>query len=393
MKLKKAVTILFFLVAFLRLAVPVAQNWNLFVERFDPAKYKKAYNASQYMIPRSLNPISDETLLSHAGYEYVHGLNPILINSDHPPLGKYLIGLFTVATGNNRTVSLFFAIADLALVGAAVYLLTRSPLLAALGVLFLSFDPMLVDQVIHSPILDIIQVFFLLLYFLLFALWKGGKNRLHLVPLMAVVLGCLSAVKLYFPAIVAIGTTGLTLLLMKKPLKTIAAYTLITLPVAFVTYAASYFRFFMEAKAILPFFGMQKWIFLFWQNNSVNQTKSFGNIIPLVLFNRWKVWWGTEPYISYSGWTVVWPVFFILGLAAAIYIIVRHLHGSLKSPSSPAALFLSIWFAAFTFYLCFLPISPRYLLMLYFPTYILVVLAFSYQFQTKKHAEKNKRSA
>jgi len=388
MNLQKTATGKLIAISLLRVLWPVYQNLDKFTERYDPVAYEKKYNASQYMVPRSKNPISDEVLLSHAGYSYIKGTNPILINSDHPPLGKYFIGIFTVLTGNNRTVSIFFAAVNMALMAAIILLLTRSPLLASLGVLFLSFDPMFVDQIIHSPILDIIQVSFLLVYILILIKWSHDRRNTFPVLAMGIALGCLSSVKLYFPALVVILSTLVALVLGGTPWRYILKYAFIVPVTAFFTYAATYFRYFMESRAFLPFFGVQKWIFLFWQTNSVNDAKVFGNVLPFILFNKWKVWWGTEPYISYSGWTVVWPLFFILGFAASLYFLFMYLRGSLKdNPKRTVILLLTVWLAAFTSYLCFIPISPRYLMMLFFPVYILVTLFIHCQFGSKKHAQ------
>lgn len=382
-------TVLFFLIGALRLIIPISQNFGKFTEKFNPALYEKKYNASQYMVPRSKNPISDEELLSHAGYKYIHGLNPILINSDHPPLGKYIIGFFTLMTGNNRTVSLVFGILNLLLLSVIIFKTTRSLFHTGMGFLFLTFDPMLVDQIVHSPILDIIQVSFLLLYILLFLFWRMNFKKLHYVVIMAITLGCLSSIKLYFPAIVLIGVTGLTILASGKTLLQTLNYVSITFPIAFLTYAATYFKFFLETKSFFTFFGMQKWIFLFWQNNSVNQTKAFGNVIPLVLFNKWHVWWGDVPYINYSGWTVIWPVFFILGAAASVYFLInRKAYRQSDKHMEYLPTLLGLWFVCFTAYLCFVPISPRYLLMLYFPTYILTVLFVYNTLKKPSHVQK-----
>ncbi|OGK62042.1 hypothetical protein A2334_04185 [Candidatus Roizmanbacteria bacterium RIFOXYB2_FULL_38_10] len=382
-------TTVFFFVAIIRITVPVYQNLYRFTEKFDPALYEKKYNASQYMIPQSKHPISDEELLSHAGYKYINGLNPILINSDHPPLGKYIIGLFTIIFQNNRIVSLFFALSNFILIFLVVFSLTHSKLLASLSLFFLSLDPMLIDQIIHSPILDIIQVSFLLLYIYLLSLWLKSERTL-LLFFMGIALGCLSSIKLYFPAFVAIGVTGLALISYKKHVRIMFRYVFVILPVAFITYAGTYLRYFIEIKAFLPFFGVQKWIYLFWQNNSIDRSKTFANVLPLILQNRWRVWWGEKPYITYSGWSLVWPVFFVLSIISTIFFLYQLFVMKLdkknqKDASFQIGIFLSYWFIVFLFYLCFIPISPRYLMMLYFPSYIQVVLFIHYCFTHEKN--------
>ncbi|MCL4374662.1 glycosyltransferase family 39 protein [Patescibacteria group bacterium] len=354
------------------LVVPIARNWSRFTEKFDPKLYEKKYNQSQYVIPQSKTPISDEELLSYAGYQYVHGINPVLINSDHPPLGKYLIGWFTVIFHNNRVVSLFFAVANAAIIALLIYYLTRSWVSAAIGLLFLSWDTMFIDQIIYSPILDIIQVFFLLSYCLVLLIWHETRQRRWLL-LAGVMLGCVASVKLYFPALILIGVTGLFLLIKKSGLKagiqSVAAIGLIT----GVVYTLTYWSFFSHGNNLRNFFGTQKWIFLFWQNNAIDRSRIFANAIPLILFNRWRVWWGDQTYVTFVRWSVVWPLTFVAGFAG-IYGLLVAKKNPLPKRLGNGALFLSLWSVFYLTYSCFIPFSPRYLLLLFLPLYIIITL-------------------
>ncbi len=368
-----------FLLAFINVIVPVMNNSSLFTEKFDPQLYEKKYNNSQYVIPQSKNPISDEQLLSYAGYRYATGLNPVLINSDHPPLGKYLIGWTTLLTGNNRIVSLVFALGNIIILSAIIYFLTRSLTLVSVGVFLLSLDTMFIDQIIHSPILDIIQVFFLLLYFFIFITWLK-KPDFKKLALSGIILGCFASVKLYFPVFVVLAACFILLLLLKKSWKTLTIYLTATGSLAFTTYMATYWQFFMSGSNIRSFFGTQKWIFLFWKDNSVQGSKFIGDVFTLVLFNQWKVWWGDKPYIQFERWSPLWPVFFLAGIIISFYVMIKFIQ---RKKTEPAMILLSLWTILFTVYLSFLPISPRYLLMLFFPIYILITLMI--ELKLKKH--------
>src|SRR3990167_3285667 len=59
---------------------------------YDPVYWEKRYLESQWVNPMSKHPIGDHGLYTWAGWAYVHGENPILINGETPPLGKYFIG-------------------------------------------------------------------------------------------------------------------------------------------------------------------------------------------------------------------------------------------------------------------------------------------------------------
>ena len=365
-------TLIFFVVAAVNIINPIKQNLGKFTESFNPKLYEKKYNNSQYVIPQSKNPISDEELLSYAGYRYATGTNPILINSDHPPLGKYIIGWFTLLTGNNRLVSAFFAFGNLVLIFSIIYFLTKSTLLSSFGILLVSFDSMFVDQIIHSPILDIIQVFFLLFYLLFLIFWIK-REQLWKVIVMGLALGAMSSTKLYFPVFVVLAATFITLILLKKSLKKII---ILISSLAFITgliYTISYLSFFMHGNSLRSFLGTQKWIFLFWKNNSVQSSKFIGDALTLILFNQWKVWWGTKTYIQFELWNILWPIFFITGITSSVYVLINTFkikHNLLFQ----STILMAVWIFLSTAYLSLLPISPRYLMILYLPIYIIIPL-------------------
>ncbi len=363
--------------AVFNIGFPIIKNLNLFTERFDPKLYEKKYNDSQYVIPQSKHPISDEELDSYAGYKYATGLNPILINSDHPPFGKYLIGWSILLTGNNRVISIAFAVGNVMLVALIVFMISGSLLLSSLGVLFISLDSMLIDQIIHSPILDIIQVFFLLLYVAIFLWWQKNPSLKKSVTL-GIVIGCLSSIKLYFPALVLLGTVFIFLLWTGKTLLKTTAVVLSQFIIGAAVYTLTYLRFLLAGNSLRAFFGAQKWIFLFWKNNSVQSSRFIGDASTLMIANRWKVWWGSSPYIQFEHWNILWPVFSIFGIGSALYIIGLYFYFSrhkLKQiPDLAPYLFLSFWVIASFLYLNMLPISPRYVMIFFFPVYILLPL-------------------
>ena len=187
---------------------------------------------------------------------------------------------------------------------------------------------------------------------------------------MGITLGVIASTKLYFPALILLLVTTIHLLLSKQNLKTVLYTSAILLFLAFSIYTLSYLNYFAHGNSFRNFLGTQKWIFLFWKNNAVQVAKLYGAVIPFILFNQWKVWWGTRQYINFEHWSIFWPIIFILGIICSIYFLFNIKKGSFRGIST----FLSIWVVAFILYLCFIPISPRYLMMLYFPSYILIAL-------------------
>jgi len=190
---------------------------------------------------------------------------------------------------------------------------------------------------------------------------------------MGLALGAMSSTKLYFPVFVVLAVTFITLMLLKKPLKKI--FILLT-SLAFITgfvYTLSYLSFFMHGNSLRTFLGTQKWIFLFWKNNSVQSSKFIGDALTLILFNQWKVWWGNKTYIQFELWNILWPIFFISGIFSSIYVLVN----SFKMKHSllfQSSILIAVWIFLSTVYLSLLPISPRYLMILYLPIYIIIPL-------------------
>lgn len=378
---KKFFFIFIFFFSIVRLIIPILKNWDLFTEKFYPKFYEKKYNSSQYVVPNSKNPISDEDIYAYAGYRYITGLNPILINSDHPPLGKYLIGFFILLTGNHRFVSIFFALANIIVFTLIIYFLTKSIEMIILSLFFISLDSMFLDQIIHSPILDIIQLFFLLFYFFTFLMWLKYK-KIFWIVLCGIVLGFFSSVKMYFPSLILMSTLVAYFFLSKNfSLKKIILFFSINFIFSFLIYTLTYLKYFLEGNSLRSFLGVQKWIFLYWHENSVRGNIFFGSVFPFILFNQWKIWWGNRRFINYENWNFFWPIFFSLGIISTLLIIYKYLKIYFRKKISKKSInfefFLSLWILFYLSYLLFIPISPRYLLMLFFPIYLLIILLVS----------------
>lgn len=388
---KNIITFILFAIAIFNIAYTVIQNWSHLSTPFDPEKYEALYNKSQYVIARSKHVIGDSTLLSHAGYQYAKGLNPILINADHPPLGKYIIGFFTVAFNNNHVVSIIFAFANLLLLCFIIYQASRSLYATSIGAFVFSTDTILKEQIIDSPLMDIVQVFFLLLFFLVFIRYVVTQRFVYVI-LAGFAAGCMSSTKLYFPAIMLIGISILFFFLYSKKLKDTVINLVTLFALAVTTYTLSYTVYFQKGNNLRDFLGTQKWIFLFWKNNSINNPELYGNIYPLILMNRWRVWWGDQKYISYENWSVLWPIFFFIGVALSIYFVYKYIrsvvveHKKIKTRENTANIttsLLSMWVLTYLGYFSLIPVYPRYFMMIFFPIYIIVTLFVYKRFMIK----------
>ena len=185
--------------SFLYISFNLVENKILYTTQFDPKLYEKKFNQSQWTIPNSKHPISDEDLYAYAGYKYSKGTNPILINPEVPPLGKYIIGASIWLFNNQRISSIFASILSLLLIFYIVYSSTHSLFTSSLSLFLTSLNSLFIDQFTHAPQLDVFQLLFLLFSFVLFLSYSKSKSLVLLI-LSGILIGCFLSIK-FFPKI------------------------------------------------------------------------------------------------------------------------------------------------------------------------------------------------
>lgn len=342
-------------------------------ETYSPEMLKHLYDLSQYTIPNSQNPISDAQLYVYAGYEYITGDNPMRINAEHITVGKYLIGLIYTLTGYVKISGLLFAIL---LCGLSLWLLqikTRSPMALFVFLFLFVTDTNIRYQITDGPLLDIIQIFFWMMYVALL-LKAIPAQKLSLTIYAGVVLGFMASSKMYFPAILTFMVSALLLWTKVKTwsitIRTLGAIAL----TCTLTYTATYIvYFFAYDGTLVSFIKSQLWIFHFWADNPVNTMAKFGGLIPLILINHYHVWWGDSPVIAYEDWTIMWPIGLIL-MVISLIAYVRTRSKAQWNAIREMTDMLALWLVIVFMYLLTVPISPRYLLLLYVPGYVFIGL-------------------
>lgn len=351
---------------------------HLYTIPFDSKLFEKKYYQSQWAIPNSKKPISDEELYAYAGYRYITGLNPVLNSPEVPPLGKYLIGFSILLFSNQRVVTLLFAILSLFLLFYLVYSFSSSLLAGSLAVFLTSTHALFVDQILHSPQIDVFQLFFFLLF--AFSIVKYFKTRrLIYLSLTGISLGAFASIK-FFLLYYALGNAVFVMfyLLKKEKLKKALLEIVIINFFAIVTYTFTYLQYFLLGGNLRGFLGVQKWIVLFYRESTIPVTKLFGNYLSLIFFNRWRFWTEGLPITHYQYWNLFWPILFIVGLFSLCMIVKEKL-----IRKDPLVLFLSSFILIYNVFLFFTPIFPRYLLLLYVSLNIFTAVYFARIFERK----------
>lgn len=294
----KIASFLLIIIAFLNLFFIIQNNLNKFTEKFNPKKYEKKYNNSQYVISQSKNPISDADLYTYAGYQYIKGKNPLYLNAEHLTLGKYLIGLSILVFNNQNIITLIFTFLIFIVFFKIIYLVTNSFFISSAGLLLLSFDSFIYDMIANSPLLDIYQLFFLLLIFYFLIKIKFKKSIINYI-FIGIFLGLFSSVKFYLVGFLVFLIIIIINFLLNKKLNFLKNIFIIVL-FAFLTFNLTYIQSFILKTSFLEYYKSQKWIFNFWRFNSLNNIDAKGNFLKLIIFNQWKIWWNKNNYINYQ---------------------------------------------------------------------------------------------
>ncbi len=340
---------------------------------------KQMYLDSQYANKHPKAWIADEEANSYAAGAYVKGVSPILIAADTPPLGRYFIGLSAILFNNECIQNIFFGFLSLFL----LYLLGKqvfsSSVLALLPPLFTSFEPLFRNQFAFTPLLDIMQLVFLLGAFLTFNKGFVRKKPLWYFVAANILLGFFVSTK-FFMSGITIVAAWYTVLLLHKDKKRIIALTL-TLPLSIVTLLASYTMVLVNGENVKSFLGIQKWVFLYHKSQLVLPF----SLWALLLFNKWYVWWGNTPVLSDKQWQLSWPVITVLSLLTAILYVRR------KIKHKKELEVLLAWIVFYLLFFSFGNISVRYFVILIPVMYIVALYGVVQLYQRYQKKQINKR--
>lgn len=321
-KIKRAAFILFLFLILLRPAVLIFQNKDIYFGRvYNYVEFKHAYETSQYVTKVNPGIIPDQTMEAYAGGALIRGANPILVLSDQPPLGLYLIGLSIIIFDNQTTTSIIL----LAISGFGVFLIAKASLknsllaLIPLGI-FIN-EPLFLNTAVNLPLIEPIQLPFIIFSLYFFIKAVGSKNYWKWFVLTSLMLGGVISVRFFVLGAFEI-LAFIIYLLLDRDFKKIFTFAL-TLPISIIVLIASYFKTIMEGYPLLHVFGIQKYIYTY-HKSELGTPFSFWD---LILFNRWHTWWGNRAISSDVQWIIIWPlsvllstVFFISALFKKIKI-------------------------------------------------------------------------
>ncbi len=299
--------------------------------------------------------VSDSFLYSYVGYKYVNGANPSLLNPEHPPLAKYLIGYSIKMFGSEHILGIIIAFISLILVAVISFQIHGSLLFAGLALFLTSLFSLFLDQVIYGPQLELYQLFFFLLVVHLLLMELKTKKITFGIG-AGIFFGLMLSTKTLLPFFLLFSTW--IILSFWKQWKLIA----IVIGVGVLTFVLTYYQYFALGGTLRKFLGVQKYIVVFYGNASIPLLEFAGNYIRLIFTGFWKFWDTARSVSAYSGWNILWPILFFMGIT--------RLKGDWQK--NKRTHFLIIFFILYNAFVFIIPVFPRYLLLLYVPLIILI---------------------
>lgn len=259
---------LFFLIA-AKLIFFLVTNKQFFLRTFDPQFYGDLYSKSQYVVgAASEGGIGDDGLYTFAGYYYLFQKGDVsAVNFEHPPLGKYLIGLSILLFRNENVINVIYFLVLLFITYKLGILILKSKTLSLFAVAILSGDPLFLDHLIRSLLdLPFTTFFILAVYFFLLS-FKSTK----LLYLSMLFWGAAFSTR-FFPFMVFIYMYLLliTLIYMWHKLPVFIFSSFLIPAVYFISHTS----FFIYHPSLIEFLRHKKWM-LAWFSGA---TAIFANI-------------------------------------------------------------------------------------------------------------------
>lgn len=325
----------------------------IFTKPFDAIKMGKIYSESQYVVGSgSKFGIGDDGLYAYAGYYYLMQKGDVAsINFEHPPLGKYLIGLSIAIFGNENAINIFYYIVLLFVIHQLALLILKEEIFARITVLIILLDSLVTEQLYFS-LLDLPFILFFISAIYLFL--KGSKSRKWY--LFSNLAWGLAFSTRFFPAFVLLYPFQL-FWSFKKDRKNTMYFILTSLTIP-VIYLLSHSMYFYYHPSFFGFIRYKIWM-LSWFSGSVS-----------ILGNIWRnIFTGyfvdtSEKLIRNDHWNIPIPIIVMLAM-----IPIKILGKYWKSDKSFLYYFSTIYFI----YMTFLTNGNQKYLMRIYP--FLVILA------------------
>lgn len=288
------------LISLLLSIIPVVKYWQTFSTPTNIDHFEKLYSGSQYVIGEaSTHKIDDNEVYIYAGYTYIRGDDPTIVNFEHTPLAKYFLGLSYFVTGNSVLFNLPLYFSTLILLFILTDRMIKNKLISH-GILVVVGVQKLFYFNVSQGMLDLPNLFASLLFFV--TLTSKFKNPVLKYSLLGVSLGIFAGTRYPFPLILLLIIPLIVWAFFEKQVKYLLASAIGLIATYFLTYAV-YFKthsFFEWIKF--------EWYRFIWFAGNRSIPKFL--IFQTIFWGKFKGWWNNEWQVV-DTWTVLWPILFI----------------------------------------------------------------------------------
>lgn len=302
--MRKLIYLLLLAAIILKLSAFIYVNRAYFLRKFDFTYISRLYSQSQYVVgERSVGGIGDDGLYAFAGYYYLfQGGDVTKVNFEHPPLGKYLIGLSIFLFGNENIINIIYFALLLVITYKLGKLILKDNLLSLICTGILSTRPIFLDNLIRSLLdLPFTLFFTAAVYFFL----KGLKNPKNLI--ISLIFWAFAFSTRFFPFFIFIfAYLFLIIFIYERKSARLFLISALSVPAIYLILHLSYF---LNHNTIIDFLKHKKWM-LAWYSGS---TRIPGNIFRNIL---------TGVYVDTAGhlvnndyWTPLQPILLSLAIS------------------------------------------------------------------------------
>lgn len=252
------------------LVIFIGGNLNSFTKPFDKDYFSNLYSNSQYVVGSSSDGIGDDGLYAFAGYYYLmQGGDPSQVNFEHPPLGKYLVGISILLFNNENAINIIYLIFILIVTYKIGEVVLKNNMLSLIPPLFIVWEFHFQDHVVRSFI-DLPFVLFFLLGVFFFI---KGLNKEKMLYVSSLFWGCAFSTK-FFPAIIFYAVLFFIIIYIYKR-EYIKTFVLASFLIPLI-YILTHTMYFMNNHSFIEFLQHKKWMVAWWSGS------------PIVPFNIWS---------------------------------------------------------------------------------------------------------
>ncbi len=334
-----------------------------------------SYSSSQYVQKKNPGIMPDDTFEAFVGGAFLRGVNPIHIVHEHPPMGRYIIAFSILLFDNASTLILPLLVLSIIACFLIAKIVIKNSLLALIPVAIFSNDPLFISKLQYTPLLEAIQLPFILLSLYFFIRGIKSKKSFRWFVLASLMVGSVISIRFFILGVTLFCAMFLYFIIKKRFNKQFI-YFLTSTPISLIVLFASYTKTILDGYSLWQILGVQKYLFYYHQTKLENSFSFW----DLIFFNRWHTWWGDRSVIRDNTWFIAWPIAMLSAFSFLIASFIRKMH------MNEGEKVLSIWVLVYSGLLSIGNSTTRYFLPLVPILYILTTsfLVKLWELQIKK---------